>query len=77
MIKPQSRQLASQFKFDLDRIDVLQLFPPHNHFKIFDLQDFASTLGKDDNHAATNFNYVITFSFILWLENDTPSKFTF
>jgi len=67
MIKPQSGQLASQLKFDPDpdRIEVLQLFPPHDHLKIFGLQDFASTLGKDDNHAATNFNYVIIFSFIL------------
>jgi len=44
---------------------VLQLFPPHGHLKIFGRQDFASTLGKDDNHAATNFNDVINIGFIL------------
>jgi hypothetical protein len=58
---------VSQLKFDPDpdRIEVLQLFPSHGHFKIFGRQGFASTLGKDDNHAAMNFNDVITISFIL------------
>ena len=65
--KPQSEQLVSQLKFDPDpgRIEVLQLFPPHGHLKIFGRQDFASTLGKNDNHAATNFSDVINISFIL------------
>jgi len=47
------------------RIEVLQLFPPHGHLKIFGRQDFASTVGKDYNHAATNFNGVINIRFIL------------
>jgi hypothetical protein len=62
-IKLQPGQLVSQLKFepDPDRIEVL---PPHDHFKIYGRQNFASALGKDDNHAATNFTDVTTITIV-------------
>lgn len=62
-IKPQSGQLVSQLKFEPDPHRI-QVFQPHDHFKIYGRQNFASALRKNANQAATNFTDVISITVV-------------